>query len=187
MQVRTLLSLALVVGLVGPADAIVSSARTSHAASTAAPAEIVWGRLRLALPAGWTIEARDDGPIGHSRDGNEDVRITLFGAPLALRNATPAAHLKRYIDNLSRPDPEWPGIKDVVPYTPFAMPGGEPATMRIEDLGDDDFVVEFAVALPGELYAINFYRTGNPKDAAVAYTELVRHARFVPEGDRAYE
>jgi len=107
---------------------------------------------------------------------SEDVRITLYGR----RDESAEQVLERYVADTAPPDPKAPEVRDILPYTPFAMPNGQPAVMRIEDLGDDEVVVSYAVALPGEMYAIHFYRTGRSDEAVERYSNLVRNATFVP-------
>jgi hypothetical protein len=151
----------------------------------AAGSDLSWGRLRLQLPSQWEIKTREDGtgPIARSQVSDEEVRVTQYGARPKNANQTPAEHLQRYITELSPPDPGMPEVKDIVPYKPFAMPGHELATMRIQDLADDQFVVTYAIALPGgEMYEINFYRTGYSESAIRQYSEIVRGARIAPAG-----
>ncbi|KGQ19390.1 hypothetical protein LF41_3040 [Lysobacter dokdonensis DS-58] len=131
----------------------------------------------MQLPSGWAVETSDDGSsaIGKLPGTEDEVSVTEFGSRVA--DETPAEHLQRYIKELSVPEP--PEVRNVLPFTPFAMPGGQPATTRIQDLGDDVFVIEYAIALPaGRMFTINFYRMGAPGPETERYSDLIRNARF---------
>jgi len=138
----------------------------------------------MRLPAGWVIGAREDGTglIARLPSTNEEVHVTQYQSKAEHAGETPTQHIQRFVDEQSPPDPESPEVKDVVPFAPFDMPSGEPATMRIQDLGGNEFAVQYAIALPaGELYAVNFYCTGYSESAVSTYSKIVRNARIAPD------
>jgi hypothetical protein len=172
-----LLVVAVAVLLHAPAS-VASDAKTTSAQVPSGPM-LSWGRLQMQLPEGWVVEQREDGTGAIARFGStdEDVRVTQYRA--IQTNETAEQHIRRHVREQSVEDPEAPEVKVVRPFEDFEMPGGEAASLRIEDIGDNEFAFEYAIAAPGgELYTLNFYRTGYSEDAVQRYSDMVRSIRF---------